>query len=297
MNVEDARRKVVVGVDGSQDALRAVRWAAREAVRRRAELHLVAAVLWSDDHLPEMRRSGHDRTGDVLRRLADLSLDGAEVAAAEAAPGVVAVRREIVGFAPSVLRDVSQDAELLVVGDRGRGRIASVMAGSVAVALAAHASCPVVVVRGAEAAEDSSGPIVVGIDGTARSEAALAFAFEEASAHCAPLLALHTWSDVINDPYVASVIDWDAVAASEAERLADRIAGWAAKYPDVAVEQLVARGRAAHVLLDRAQGARLVVVGSRGHGEVAGLLLDSVSNALVHGAACPVAVVRSADGS
>jgi nucleotide-binding universal stress UspA family protein len=292
MDVEDARRKVIVGVDGSLDALRAVRWAAREAVRRQAELHLVAAILWSDDQLPAL---GRDRTGDVLRHLAELSLDGAEVAAAEAAPGVVAVRREIVGYPPSVLRDVGRDADVLVVGDRGRGRIASVLAGSVAVALAAHATCPVVVVRGAESVEDPTGPVVVGIDGTARSEAALAFAFEEASTLGAALVAVHTWADVINDPYLATMIDWEAVAAMEAQLLADRITGWAEKYPDVAVEQLVARGRAAHVLLDRSHGARLVVVGSRGHGELAGLVLDSVSNALVHGAACPVAVVRTAD--
>jgi nucleotide-binding universal stress UspA family protein len=295
MNVSDARRRVVVGVDGSQDALRAVRWAAREAARRDAALHLVAAILWSDDRLPGIPAIGQDRTGDALRHLAKTALDEAAAAAAEAAPGIVTVRREIVGFAPPVLRDAAKGAEMLVVGDRGRGRIASVLAGSVAVAVAAHASGPVVIVRGDEAAEDSAGPVVVGIDGTPRSEAALAFAFEEASAQDAPLLAVHTWSDFVNDPYMAPLIDWDAVAEDEARLLAERLAGWEEKYPDVAVESFVARGRASHVLLDRSHGARLVVVGSRGHGEVAGLLLDSVSNALVHGAACPVAVVRSAD--
>ena len=295
MNGSDARRRVVVGVDGSADALRAVRWAAREAVRRNADLHLVAAILWSDDRLPGIPAIGPDRTGDVLKHLADTALEEAEAAAAEAAPGVVTVRREIVGFAPSVLRDVAKGAEMLVVGDRGRGRIASILAGSVAVAVAAHAYGPVVIVRGAEAAEDSAGPVVVGIDGSSRSKAALAFAFAEASAYGAPLVAVHTWTDAINDPYLAPLIDWDAVAADEEQQLADSLAGWREKYPDVAVEGLVARGRASHVLLDRSHGARLVVVGSRGHGEVLGLLLDSVSNALVHGAGCPVAVVRSAD--
>jgi nucleotide-binding universal stress UspA family protein len=114
-----------------------------------------------------------------------------------------------------------------------------------------------------------------------------------ASARRTPLVAVHTWSDALDDPYLAPVIDWDAVASEEAQQLAERLAGWGEKYPDVLVERLVARGRAAHVLLDRSRGAQLVVVGSRGHGELAGLLLDSVSNALVHGAACPVAVVRT----
>jgi len=74
--------------------------------------------------------------------------------------------------------------------------------------------------------------------------------------------------------------------------LAERLAGWSEKYPDVPVQRLVARGLAGHALLDQAAKAQLVVVGSRGHGEIAGLLLDSVSNALVHKAACPVAIVR-----
>ncbi|MGI5132823.1 universal stress protein [Pseudonocardia sp. CA-107938] len=293
MVAEEVRRKVVVGVDGSQDALRAVRWAAREAKHRSADLHLVAAILWSDDRLPGVPAVGRDRTGEVLRRLAEAALDTAVAAAEVTAPGVVTVRREIVGFAPSVLRDVSTGAELLVVGDRGRGRIASLVAGSVAVALASHATCPVVVVRGAgDDTEPASGPVVVGIDASPRSEPALAFAFEAASARGVPLVAVHTWSDALNDPYLAPLIDWDAVATEEAQQLAERLAGWSEKYPDVAVERLVARGRAAHVLLDRSHGAQLVVVGSRGHGELAGMLLDSVSNALVHGAACPVAIVR-----
>lgn len=294
MNDEDARRRVVVGVDGSPDALRAVRWAARDAARRGADLDLVAAIVWAEDRLPGIPALVPDRTGDVLRNLAMLALDEAEATAAEAAPGIVTTRREVVGFAPSVLRAAARGAEVLVVGDRGRGRIASVMAGSVAVALAAHASCPVVVVRGAleDGSAEATGPVVVGIDGTSRSDAALAFAFAEASAQGARLLAVHTWSDVVNDPYLAPLIRWELVAEDEANRLADRLAGWQEKYPEVEVEQLVARGRAAHVLLDRSVGARLVVVGSRGHGEVLGLLLDSVGNALIHGASCPVAVVR-----
>jgi nucleotide-binding universal stress UspA family protein len=92
---------------------------------------------------------------------------------------------------------------------------------------------------------------------------------------------------------IAELADWHSAAVEAEQKLAERLAGWGAKYPDVAVQRIVARHSAARVLLDQAARAQLVVVGSRGHGEIAGLLLDSVSNALVHAAGCPVAIVRS----
>jgi nucleotide-binding universal stress UspA family protein len=187
-----------------------------------------------------------------------------------------------------VLVEQSRDAELLVVGDRGHGRIASALAGSVAVGVAAHSACPVVVVRGAEHPSDEQAPIVVGIDGTPLSEAAIAFAFEAAAARRVPLVAVHTWLE----PVVTELVDWQSASEEAEEALGERLAGWGAKYPDVPVERVVARTTAARALLDQATLAQLAVVGSRGHGEMVGLLLDSVSNALVHAASCPVAIVR-----
>ena len=108
-----------------------------------------------------------------------------------------------------------------------------------------------------------------------------------------PLVAVHTWLNEINDPVLAPLVDWQIAAVQAEEVLAERLAGWAEKYPDVTVQRVVARGFPGHALLDQAATAQLVVVGSRGHGEIAGLLLDSVSNALVHKATCPVAVVRA----
>ena len=158
----------------------------------------------------------------------------------------------------------------------------------VAVGVAAHSVCPVVVVRGTEGQHDQPRPVVVGIDGTPLSEAAIAFAFEAASARRAPLVAVHTWAGSV----IAELVDWRSAAVEAEEELAERLAGWGAKYPDVAVRRVVGRASAARALLDLSTQAQLVVVGSRGHGEVAGLLLDSVSNALVHAAGCPVAIVR-----
>jgi nucleotide-binding universal stress UspA family protein len=192
-----------------------------------------------------------------------------------------------------VLHEHSKAAELLVVGDSGRGRIASALVGSVALSVAARAACPVVVVRGLPAIPSGTLPVVVGIDGTPLSEAALAFAYDAAAAWGVPLVAVHTWLDEINDPALADLVDWQTAAVQAEEVLAERLAGWSEKYPDVPVERLVARGLPGHALLDQAAKAQLVVVGSRGHGEIAGLLLDSVSNALVHKATCPVAIVRA----
>ncbi len=289
----NARRTVVVGVDGSAAALRAVRWAVPEARCRRAVLHLVTALAWTDDRMVGVPGLGQAPYGQYLRTAAEHGLAAAEAAALEADPDLPVERELVLGFPGGVLLERSQTAEMLVVGDRGRGRIASAVAGSVAISVATRSGCPIVVVRGAEPAPDRALPVVVGIDGTPLSEAAIAFAFDAAAARRVPLVAVHTWLDELNDPALAELVDWQTAAVQAEELLAERLAGWGEKYPDVPVQRVVARGRAALALLDQAARAQLVVVGSRGHGEIAGLLLDSVSNALVHGAGCPVAIVRT----
>ncbi|WP_245645944.1 universal stress protein [Pseudonocardia acaciae] len=163
-----------------------------------------------------------------------------------------------------------------------------------AVSLAAHAACPVVVVRGAERDRSSAElPVLVGVDGSPDSEAAVAFAYEAASVRGVPLVAVHTWSDLMFDSRVSPLIDWEALETGERELLAERLAGWTGKYPDGQVRRLVLRGLAAHALVDRADRAQLLVVGSRGRGHLAGLMFGSVSHAVLHRAPCPVAVVRA----
>lgn len=289
----DAGRTVVVGVDGSAQALRAVRWAAPEARRRRAALRLITAFAWTDDRMVGLPALGSAPYGEHLRSAATKALAAAAATAAEADPDVSVVQELVPGFPGGVLLEESKTAELLVVGDSGRGRIASALAGSVTLGVAAKSACPVVVVRGLPMAPGGLLPVVVGIDGTPLSEAAIAFAFDVASAWRVPLVAVHTWLDEVNDPALAELVDWQSAAVQAEEVLAERLAGWGEKYPDVAVHRLVARGLAGHALLDQAAKAQLVVVGSRGHGEIAGLLLDSVGNALVHKATCPVAIVRA----
>ena len=291
----DARGTVVVGVDGSAQSLRAVRWAASEARRRQAVLRLVTAFAWTDNWLVGLPGLGPESYGEYLRSAAMRGLAAAAAAAAEIDPDLLVEQELVLGFPGGVLHDESKSAELLVVGDSGRGRIASAVAGSVTLSVAAKSACPAVVVRGLPTSPGGPLPVVVGIDGTPLSEAAIAFAFDVAAGWRVPLVAVHTWLDQLNDPSLAYLVDWQSASLQAEELLAERLAGWSEKYPDVPVQRLVARGLAGHALLDQAAKAQLVVVGSRGHGEIAGLLIDAVSNILVHKAACSVAIVRATD--
>ncbi len=289
-----ADRPILVGVDGSRSATDAVRWAAAEARRRHASLRLVEAFGWMPvddaDDTPHVAPSYRE----VLVEAARERLAAAVKVAAEAAPEVEVVTELMTDYPIPRLVAESRAAQLVVVGDRGLAGITGLLIGSVAAGLAAHAACPTVVVRGVEPGGPipTDGPVVVGIDGSPVSEAALGFAFDAASARRAPLVAVHTWRDTMLDASVAPLIDWDAVTAGQQHRLAERVAGWAAKYPDVAVEQVVTKDRPAHALRERSAGAQLLVVGSRGRGGVAGTVLGSVSQTLLHHAACPVVIVR-----
>ncbi|WP_028927875.1 universal stress protein [Pseudonocardia acaciae] len=277
-----AGRNIVVGVDGSDSALAAVRWAAVEARRWRSPVRLVGVCPWPDHHF------GGEALGLDYRqafvRIAREQVEAAVEVAAATAPSVEVHRQVIVGYPVPVLAAESKRARLVVLGDRGLGGVTGLLVGSVAVGLAARGVCPVVVVRGEPpVALDSPLPVVVGVDGAERSEAALAFGFEAASARGVPLVAVHTWRDDRIDPIFE---DW------ERRVLAERLAGWSEKYPDVAVRRVVSRDGPAHRLLAEAERAQLVVVGSHGRGDFTGLVLGSVGHALLHRAPCPVAVVR-----
>ncbi|WP_431878315.1 universal stress protein [Amycolatopsis sacchari] len=291
-----ARQAVVVGVDGSEPALHATRWAAREAVRRHVPLHLFNACV-----LPALgpHVAGSAEAG-ILEALIEQGHRWLRQARAEAweADGGVELQTELrVGPAAGELIDESAHALMVVLGSRGLGGFRGMLVGSVSSAVAAHGHSPVVVVRGRmpAAPPPESGPVVVGVDGSEVSEAAVAFAFEEAALRAVPLVAVHTWVDVsVAETWSALPfdVDWEAVEQDERRLLAERMAGWREKYPDVEVRQEVVRDRPVRGLLARAEGAQLIVVGSCGRHVLSGMGLGSTSQALLHHSECPVAVVR-----
>jgi nucleotide-binding universal stress UspA family protein len=143
----------------------------------------------------------------------------------------------------------------------------------------------------------TEGPVVVGVDGSATSDAAVATAFDEASWRGADLVAVHSWLENAADAELLRPGDaeWARIEQNEAEVLAERMAGWQEKYPDVTVRRVLAQGKPVERLLEYAVGAQLIVVGSRGRGGLTGMLLGSTSGALIYHATCPLLVVRPTD--
>ncbi|HYQ63970.1 universal stress protein [Actinophytocola sp.] len=283
---------VVAGVDGSESALHAVRWAALEARRRHAGLRLVHAFGIPVGYAPGFV-DWHALHEAVVAQ-GRTWLDEARKAAEETVPGLAVELVEVKAGSVPVLLKESAHAALVVLGTRGLGGFTGLVIGSTAVEVAAHAHCPVVVVRGADT---GTGPVVVGVDGTPVGEAAIAFAFAQASTLGTDLVAVHTWTDLILEAAFAggaTALDFAPLAQEAEEVLGERLAGWQEKYPDVPVSRHVSRERAAKALLRHAEHAQLLVVGTRGRGGFRGLLLGSTSQHLLHHAPCPVAVVPTA---
>jgi nucleotide-binding universal stress UspA family protein len=297
---ERSEHGVVVGVDGSWSALKAVRWAAKEAARRDAPLRLVHVCHLAPVRHPRQVPPPPEYQAAILEE-GRYWLSEAVDAARRTEPGIAVTTDLRDGVAADVLVTESKTARLLVLGSRGLGGFASLLVGSVAVALSAHGHCPVVVMRSSSVDDKwpEDGPVVVGVDGSELSDAALTFAFEAAAARDVPVVAVHTWQDVHMAgawTLLPGTIDWDWLQSEEEDRLDERIAGWREKYPHVDVRTLVVRGRPAGTLLEQAAGAQLVVVGSRGHGAFTGMGLGSVSQTLLHHVECPVAVARTEQG-
>ena len=280
-------RSVVVGVDGSPGRDAALDWAVDEASRRRLPLHLVhatnvdylvaAAMLNPADAPPAVDDLVEAARDKVLAGSPDLRVT------AEASTGAAAhdlVRR-------------SEGAECVVVGAEGKSAVRGAL-GSVSLQVAMHAKCAVVVVRPAEAGA-AEGPVVVGVDGSAISYEALGHAFERASLRGVPLTVVYAWWIEFVDGVVVTTPgspQWRAVEERQRLAVAETMAGWTERYPDVTVNVHIEHSRPIDAITAASEGASLVVVGARGRGGFRGLLLGSVSHGVLHRAHCPVAVVR-----
>lgn len=282
---------VVVGVDGSAHSRKAAEWAAAEAASRHAPLRLVFAY-----QLPVAGYAAYSMAPSDLGRV--MRAEGRRMLAEVADdlrthhPGLDVHTRLFQGDAVVALRRASETARLTVVGSRGQGRVAGTLLGSVALAITAHGSAPVAVIPVDGPGWTLAGPVVVGVDGSPTSEAAINFAFEEAAVRSAPLITVHAWTDPRPTLSDISPIDVARLAESERVLLAEQLTPWRERFPDVEVISVVTHGKPTPALLDQGQRAQLLVVGSRGRGGFTGMVLGSTSHSLITHALCPVVVVR-----
>lgn len=288
---------IVVGFDGSEHASIAVDWAAAEAASRGVSLTLAAATTVP---LEGMRFGGSvltpDAIDDLLERLQEVTQARADEAA-RAHPGLEVGVKVALGSPASVLVEASANADMVVVGSRGMGGFRGLLVGSVGVQVASNASCPAVVVRKAPSATASQ--VVVGVDGSALSLAALDFAFDMADRRGWSVLAVHAWEipsyDVLASPSGPPPIDLEELVASEERAFAESLAGLQERHPGVRVDQRIVKAPSVKAILDASGDAALIVMGTRGRGEFLGAVLGSVSQGVLHRAKVPVAVIGSGE--
>jgi nucleotide-binding universal stress UspA family protein len=282
-----AGRPVVVGYNGRRHSQEALAWAVAEALRRDVLLRVVYAANYPGMTLgpgPGLL----DPEPGALEAAQEVTLAGVTEALRDQPDLRIAGSTEVTSPARALVEE-STRAGLVVVGTRGFGRMVGALLGSVAFNVAARAECPVVVVKGDPAEpEGAERRVVVGTDGSAAASAAVAFAATRAADAGA---ALEIISCTGEHPDVE--LHLRASAATIAEAAADRVRQ---THHGLAVTTRMEDSPADRILVDASADAELVVVGTRGRGAFEGLLLGSVSHAVIHGAGCPVAVVGEDQG-
>ncbi|MGW0752501.1 universal stress protein [Streptomyces sp. NPDC002587] len=276
------RREIVVGIDPARDWRMTLAWAVDEARRRRCGLRLVAAVPPSRD-----RHADGTSHAVALHQAASEALGAAAAWSLERHPEVEPAVDLVEGFPAQAIGRRSGQARMIVLGSRHLSRTSEFFsAGSLVVPVTAQARCPVVVVGDAEHVTQQPPYLVVGIDGSESSKAALALAFEEADLRGAKLRAVSVWQAP-----VFLLHDEEEALQAQRRMLAETTAGWTQKYPDVAVTHEVPIGHPVEELAGAAEHALAVVVGRRGRGGYTGMRLGSVVHGLLHRAHCPVITV------
>lgn len=290
----DSQREIVVGIDGSHVSDLALTWAADEAARRGLPLHVHHAYPWETVY---PRAGGLPLPGQELvavekerRAAAESLVEQAQEDLRRTHPDVEVRTTTAPGSPAGMLVDASHGADCVVVGAHGAGWLHDIALGSVSLAVAAHAACPVVVVH-AQAPDRVRSGIVVGVDDAPESQKALEYAFARAAERDAEITAVHTWwmETLVAPPLLAA---WEDVDQAEGTLLHQALAPWQERYPDVKVRWVLVQGHPATSLTRASESAELLVVGSRGRGGFASLLLGSVSRSVLHRASCPVVIAR-----
>lgn len=282
--------RVVVGVDGSDTSLVAVKWAANEARRRGCGLTLAASIS------PPVSAAGFgpayppalDLIGSMQAE-AQSMLDEVSASISD----VEVLTHVEVGSPSGVLIQASEHAALIVLGSRGRGGFKGLLLGSVGTQVASRTDCPTVILRSAPRSDAKQ--VVVGIDESPAAQAAVAFAFDFADRHSYEIVAVHAWDipayDLLVVPSVPAPVPLSDIAEDEIRLAAEVLAGFRTDFPSVRVQERLVRSSPVDALLNASTDAALIVVGTRGHGPTVGALLGSVSNGILHKAQVPVAVV------
>ncbi|WP_330229868.1 universal stress protein [Nocardia sp. NBC_00508] len=284
------RQSIVVGIDGTATALAAARWAGAVAKRQHAPLVLLGVAPTLDYPLtssteinlvPELRAAAKNKLDEAFETV---RADQPEVEIRQLVEDGMPARRLI---------EHSAVARMIVVAANLGDRLSTLLLGSTALTVANKAACPVTVWRGSVDRPLPDGrPVLVGVDGSLSSTAAVAEAFELAAALEVEVIALHAWNDPDLLQWTPVPDAWETLAQQEEELLSERLAGWSEKYPDVTVTKVIRKNTPAQALLEFAETAQLVLTGSRGHNRLTGLLVGSTSQNLLHHAPNPVVICR-----
>ncbi|MDG4780670.1 universal stress protein [Micromonospora sp. WMMD961] len=285
-------RPVVVGVDGSPSSLVAAEHAARAALLRSRPLHLVHGFLHPLGYGVPL--NPYDLGVPAPSEEAQKMLERTAAELADRWPGLVVEVRQVAGGPGATMIEESRRADLVVVGSRGLGGFAGLLLGSVGAQVAAHAHCPVLVVRPDEQPIPVDAPVLVGVDGSEPSRLAAGYAADEAELRDVPLVLVHVGPPDGGRTVPEEIEESQAAYQADAVRLlADASSAVRAEHPDLVVrEHPVRAAGAAQGLIEASGTASLLVVGTRGRAGFTGMLLGSVSQAAIQHAHCPVLVAH-----
>ena len=285
-------KPIVAATDGSEESLRAVGWAAREAALRGAPLRIVSAAALLPRMIGGRAMSDYDTVVDTIRQHRDQALAAATERATQTAPGLLIDADHLDGSPAEAVTQAGSGALMLVVGSRGNGAFAAMILGSVSRYAATHAACPVVVVR--EEAGAAHRQVGVGVADPEHATSALEFAFEEAALRHASVVVIHAWhtpqldiSRAGHAPAEPADYVFQTEVTQELEGLLDN---WREKYPGVQVSQDVVHGHPGRALAGLSARADLVVLGRHAAHHGPGTVIHAVLNH-AHG---PVVTVPSA---